>query len=98
MTPWCRGRPTMELYTTTGDENRRKDRRQRYHSREDGSGSIVTGETSLAHTGTIVNDLDVSLIDDEYTEQLTSAATSSSLFGQLQFISLHINSHFDDLF
>ena len=29
--------------------------------REDSSGSIISGETGLAHTGTIVNDLDVSL-------------------------------------
>lgn len=92
MTPWCRGRPTIELIVNEIQQC------EEYGLREDSSGSIVSGETGLAHTGTIVNDLDVSLIDDEYTEQLTSAATSSSLFGQLQFISLHINSHFDDLF
>ena len=92
MTPWCRGRPTIELIVNEIQQC------EEYGLREDSSGSIISGETGLAHTGTIVNDLDVSSIDEKEAEQLTSAATSSSLFGQLRFISLHTNSHFDNLF
>ena len=92
MTPWCRGRPTIELIVNEIQQC------EEYGLREDSSGSVISGETGLAHTGTIVNDLDVSLYDDKKTERLTSAATSSSLFGQLRFISLHTSSHFDYLF
>lgn len=59
MTPWCRGRPTIELTVNEIQQC------EECGLREDSSGSIISGETGLAHTGTIVNDLDVSSIDDK---------------------------------